>query len=106
MALNPQAVTLADGTVIAGWSNVRDVRGRLEVAIRPANASLFGPSQVLPVLSASNFVLAAGGSDAVLVWVARDVQDGPSHIVASSLRTTPPYAAKAQLPKRPSVICK
>lgn len=105
LATDPIAATLADGTAVASWRNVRDVRGRLEVAIRPANASAFRPSQVLPKLAARESVLAAGGSRAVLAWVVGDLPDGPSHVVASSLRNAPPYAARAPLPKRRQANC-
>lgn len=107
ISVEPTAATLADGTVIAAWENGVDDVGytRLEVAVRPAKATRFQPSQVLPELATSGKELAAGGDQAILVWLVGDHIDGPAHVVVSSLRQAPPYAIPARLPKRPEMPC-
>lgn len=108
IALYPAAATLADGTVIASWQNAAGPRGeaRMEVAIRSARGSAFRASQVLPRLAGRrDSALAAGGDQAVLAWLVGDLVRGPSYVVVSSLRKSPPYAAPAQLPKRPRTPC-
>lgn len=107
ISFEPTATALADGTVIAAWENGVDEIGytRLEVAVRPAKATRFRPSQVLPELATSGKELASGGDQAILAWLVGDHIDGPAHVVVSSLRQAPPYAIPARLPKRPQMPC-
>lgn len=107
VAFDPAAATLADGTVIASWHNGAPGNGpdtRVEVAIRPPGATRFAPSQVLPGLAVES-ALAAAGDQAVLAWVVPKVQEGPSHVVVSHLRRSPPYEPSARLPKWPHTPC-
>lgn len=107
ISFEPTAAALADGTVITAWENGVDDIGytRLEVAVRPATATRFRPSQVLPELATSGKELASGGDQAILAWLVGDHIDGPAHVVVSSLRQAPPYATPARLPKRPQMPC-
>lgn len=108
LAFNPLAATLADGTAVASWQNATSASAsaRVEVAIRPAGSSRFLPSQALPRLAQWwEHQLVAGGNHAVLAWIDGDPFDGPSRVVMSSLRQSPPYAAPARLSKRPRAPC-
>jgi hypothetical protein len=107
IAFYPQIATLADGTVIATWGDALNFGQsfRQEVAVRPAGATAFAAPQVMPQLVSSDVALATGGNEAVLAWVVSRDFGGPSHLVVSSLRSQPPYAAQARRPTHPSNGC-
>lgn len=106
IALEPQAATMADGTVVATWRDAAggDGRARIEAAVRPPGGP-FAPARALPLLSVRDVALAAGGDQAVLAWVVGSAPFGPSHLVVSALRREPPYAAPAPLPRHPRASC-
>lgn len=107
IAVDPIAASLADGTIIASWGNSLGPVGwtRIEVALRPSGAPAFLRPQVLPHFSVRETALVAHGDQAVLVWVVGSNQIGPSHVVASALRRSPPYVPSAPLPRRPHAPC-
>ncbi|HEX8206760.1 MAG TPA: hypothetical protein VF587_11940 [Solirubrobacteraceae bacterium] len=96
---------LDDGTVVAVWGNERGARSRLEYAVRAPGASSFAEGAPLPLLSADEVVLAGGGQDALLVWIAGRQPDGPARLIVSALRRSPPFAPVAGRPSRPQTNC-
>jgi hypothetical protein len=104
IALDPLAVALADGTVVAVWRDAGGERARLEAAVRPPGG-VFGPSRGLPRPAVEDAVLAAGGTQAVLAWVVGSPPDGPSRLAVSALRREAPYAPRAPLPRDGEAPC-
>jgi hypothetical protein len=106
IAEGPQAVPLADGGVLAVWSNDAGANGetQLEYSLRSPGGT-FDESTPLPGLSQGAADLAAGGNTAALAWIRTRGAAAPQQLVISTLRTRPPFVKPAPRPLHPSSPC-
>ncbi|HEY6763066.1 MAG TPA: hypothetical protein VI318_26425 [Baekduia sp.] len=98
------ARVLDDGTVVALWTDSADA-ARVEYAIRSPQAHHFGPAHPLPITAAREVRIASDGHQLLATWITGSLPDGPSRLVVTTLRTTPPYARDATRPAHPSAPC-